>query len=156
MALSKQLPYVGASSNCPAHSKTQSTRKYDQASARIAYLRSKGASVLFSMDATQLGTGSGPLGSGCSTRFDLISFYFPHTSDSQNNAYAVYYNRRRFKDFLATAPRLLNPTGTIELAVMRGVSYNLWRVWELLTEQDGFFVVQVYTLSHASQGTITA
>jgi hypothetical protein len=107
--------------------------------------------VHFSVDATQLGTGSGPLGAGCGSRYDVISWYFPHSGATPNHApHAVDSNRRLIKGFLAAAPRLLKPLGTVELAVKRGTPYDQWRVKELLPEEAGFSLLEVCALDHSS------
>ncbi|KAG1676764.1 hypothetical protein FOA52_005053 [Chlamydomonas sp. UWO 241] len=124
---------------------------YVSARAHIEYLKGQGVPLLFSVDAMQLGTGNGPLGADCKTRFDLISWYFPHSGATPNDApHAVESNRRLIRAFLAAAPRLLKRGGTIQVTVMRGPPYDHWRVPELLPEDADLALLDVRSADNSA------
>lgn len=91
--------------------------------------------VIYSVDATTLGSGEGPLGTSCTCRYDVIVFYFPHTGVPNTNlTLNVGSNRELIKGFLRAAPKLLTKGGQIQLAVKTTQPYSQWRVGEMMTE----------------------
>jgi hypothetical protein len=91
--------------------------------------------VIYSVDATAIGSGDGPLGTSCTCRYDAIVFYFPHTGVPNSNLTKnVKSNRELIKGFLSAAPKLLKEGGQIQLAVKTSQPYSEWRVGEFMTE----------------------
>ncbi len=89
----------------------------------LAWLKSKVRvrslpQVYFEVDATKLGSGEGPLGAGCTLRFDVITFYFPH-SGVHSGSTGLQSNQQLLAGFLLkAAPRLLKPGGEVQVGAL--------------------------------------
>ena len=102
------------------------------AAAHLELLERDAQEVHYGVDATALGSGPGPLGQECTSRFDVILFYFPHTGVTPGESgAAVASNRELVRRFLEATPRLLAPGGEVQLAVKSGQPYAKWDVKSL-------------------------
>lgn len=111
------------------------------AAENIAYLQSRGVSVLHGVDARQLHN-MPELG-----QFDNIQWNFPHSGSNR-----IDVNQRLLDDFFASTSPRLTPEGTVTVTLKNGKPYSSWGIQNQaenqgfrLIEQSPFEQIQGYT-----------
>ena len=120
-------------------SEAQVIAKYPPAAANIEYLREHAhGGVLFGVDARRLTDALG--------KFDVVMFWFPHTGVPNNDSRNVAEHRALFRDFLSTVPSVLQPGGTIQIALKTSAPYDSWRFSDLVDESAGLEIRSTMTV----------
>lgn len=107
--------------------------KHPQASAYIASLEAEDHRVLYSIDATKLGSPHGGGGNALKKMLcDRIIFNFPHTGGlTKDINRQVRANQELLVKFLSCAKPLLADGGAIIVTVFEGQPYELWNLRDL-------------------------
>jgi 25S rRNA (uracil2634-N3)-methyltransferase len=89
----------------------------------LADLRRRKATVLYSVDATDL---ESSLSDG--QLFDFILFNFPHSGTDENLEESIKENTKLLRDFFGSASRHLAPGGELHVTLMDRYPYTAWNV----------------------------
>jgi hypothetical protein len=103
------------------------TKYGERIHANISSLQAKGARVLHSVDATQLGRAH--LG-----RFKFAVFNFPHTGANGGLGESIRSNRQLLHDFFANVDCVLAAGSEVHVTVVHRFPYTSWRVEDLGSE----------------------
>jgi 25S rRNA (uracil2634-N3)-methyltransferase len=105
-------------------------QKYAHAMDIVKFLESdKERPPKFGIDATKIDE----YGLG---KFDLIMFTFPHTGVPNSSPNNVSSNQHLLRSFLATAAKILKPSGEIQITLKSDVHYQQWQLPLLLEKES--------------------
>ncbi|CAI0389001.1 unnamed protein product, partial [Linum tenue] len=118
-------------------------QKYNKAGSNLQLLKSMGAQVLHSVDATQLNATA----ELCGRKFDRIIFNFPHAGfhrgRGEASQWVIVQHKQLVSSFLKCASGMLRPNGQVHVTHKTAQPFCCWNIVELAHRSSLVLVEQV-------------